>query len=226
MNLKIKSFVLIATVYLLASCSNSATTESDKKDSSTTHEHTDTTAHEHTTTENTTGNTGTDLMSVMNSMMDKMHSMQMTGDFDVDFANMMVEHHQGAIDMAQVELSQGKDEKMKSKAQEIISKQKDEQQKLRDMAKSMKPSDMKMGEGELEKSMSGMMSKMKSMQMSGNVDRDFATMMMQHHQDGIAMAKMEVANGMNSDLKKMAQKGISDQQKDISEFKSWLSNNK
>jgi len=45
-------------------------------------------------------------------------SRKASSDFDVDFANMMVEHHQGGIDIAQVEVSQGKDEKMKTKAQE------------------------------------------------------------------------------------------------------------
>jgi uncharacterized protein (DUF305 family) len=221
MNLKIKSLALIAAVYLFTSCNNSTTAESDRKES-TAHEHTDTTAHEHTTTGNTTGNTRTDLMSVMNSMMNKMHSMKMTGDFDLDWANMMIEHHQGGIDMAQVELSQGKDEKMKAKAQEIITKQKDEQQKLRDMVSSHKPSDMKHGEGELEKHMNDMMNTMQSMKMSGDVDKDFVTMMMHHHEHGIAMATMEVKNGMNDELKKMAQKSITDQEKDVKEFRQWL----
>ncbi len=40
------------------------------------------------------------LMASMNTMMDKMNSMKMCGDFDLDFANMMIAHHQGAIDMS------------------------------------------------------------------------------------------------------------------------------
>ncbi len=115
--------------------------------------------------------------------------MQMSGDFDVDFANMMIEHHQGAIDMSQVEVSQGSDEKIKSMAQKILKKQKEEQQMLRDFVKSYKPSGVKHGEGELQKSMSATMEKHKSMQMSGNVDKDFATMMVSHHEDGMAMQK-------------------------------------
>ena len=166
------------------------------------------------------------LMKPMNDMMTKMHAMQMTGDFDIDFANMMIEHHQSALDMAQVELSQGKDEKMKSKAQEIITKQQKEQQELRDFVQGYKASGMKHGEGEIQKSMSAMMNKMKSMQTSGNIDKDFAIMMVSHHQDGISMAKMELKNGMSDKLKQMAQKGIDDQQKDIKEFNTWLSQNK
>lgn len=214
----------LATAIFYTSCSNNTSTTSSSSgdtassQSSNAGKDTGTMTGDHSNMSNM--NMGGDLMSAMNSSMDKMHSMKMSGDFDMDWANMMVEHHQGAIDMAQVEVSRGKDDKLKAKAQEIITKQKDEQQKLKDMVKDMKPSDMKMGEGELEKSLSAMMDKMKSMKMSGDVDKDFATMMIHHHEEGIAMAKKEVANGMNTDLKKLAQKSISDQQKDISEFKS------
>ena len=173
-----------------------------------------------------TAMSGHDLSKLMDGMMGKMHAMQMTGDFDIDFANMMIEHHQGAINMSQVELSKGSDEKMKGMAQNIIDVQGKEQQMLREFLKSYKPSGMKHGEGDMQKSMAGMMESMKEMQMSGNVDKDFATMMISHHTDGVAMAKMQVKNGMSDKLKQIARKEITDQQKDISEFKSWLSANK
>ncbi len=211
-----------ATMFFVYACGNSsenATTNTDTSSATTT------AATEPATSTQDTAQSGNGLMKSMNDMMDKMHSMQMSGDFDVDFANMMVEHHQGALDMAQVEASQGKDETMKSKAQEILTKQKKEQQELKDFVQSYKPSGMKHGEGEMQKSMSKMMDKMKSMQMIGNVDKDFATMMSSHHEDGISMSKMELKNGMSDKLKQMAQKGITDQQKDIKEFKAWLSSN-
>ena len=212
-----------ASMFFLSACGNNSESSSTNTDTSTT---TNNSAQTETSTTQDTTQSGNDLMKPMNDMMAKMHSMQMTGDFDVDFANMMVEHHQGALDMAQIEASQGKDEKMKAKAQEILTKQKTEQQELRDFVQSYKPSGMKHGEGDMQKSMSAMMDKMKSMQMSGDVDKDFATMMVSHHQDGIDMAKMELKNGMSDKLKKMAQKSIDDQQKDIKEFQSWLSSNK
>src|SRR6266478_2737518 len=49
-----------------------------------------------------------------------------TGDADRDFARMMIPHHQGAIDMALVELRYGKDERLKRLAQEIIVSQQQE----------------------------------------------------------------------------------------------------
>jgi uncharacterized protein (DUF305 family) len=212
-----------AITFLASSCGNSSETTSTTADTSASANNS--TAKQATTTQDT-ATSGNGLMKPMNDMMAKMQSMQMTGDFDVDFANMMVEHHQSALDMAQVEVSQGKDETLKTKAQEILTKQKKEQQELKDFVSSYKPSGMKHGEGELQKGMSKMTNKMKSMQMTGDVDKDFATMMASHHEDGISMAKMELKNGMSDKLKQMAQKSIDDQQKDIKEFESWLSSHK
>jgi uncharacterized protein (DUF305 family) len=47
----------------------------------------------------------------------------MSGDPDVDFARMMIPHHQGAIDMARSQLEHGKDPKLRQMAQEIIGAQ-------------------------------------------------------------------------------------------------------
>ena len=44
----------------------------------------------------------------------------MTGNPDHDFAAMMIPHHQGAIDMAKVEVLYGKDPVLRRLAQEII----------------------------------------------------------------------------------------------------------
>jgi uncharacterized protein (DUF305 family) len=46
-----------------------------------------------------------------------------SGDIDRDFAQMMIPHHQGAIDMALVLLKHGRDEKLKRLAQSIIVEQ-------------------------------------------------------------------------------------------------------
>ena len=60
------------------------------------------------------------------SGMDSMQKMQMSGDTDKDFAMMMKIHHQGALDMAQMELAHGKSPAMKAMAKNIIAAQKKE----------------------------------------------------------------------------------------------------
>ena len=62
----------------------------------------------------------------MMKMMKDMESMKMSGDTDKDFAMMMKIHHQGAIDMAQAELKNGKDQKLHKMAKEIIEAQQKE----------------------------------------------------------------------------------------------------
>ena len=55
--------------------------------------------------------------------MKEMESMPMSGDADQDFAMMMKKHHQMALDMAEVELRNGKDGKMRQMAKNIIASQ-------------------------------------------------------------------------------------------------------
>ena len=72
------------------------------------------------------GSGGLDMRAMMNDMGGKMTSMPMSGDPDIDFAKMMRIHHQGAIDMANAELSNGKVPQMKKMAKAIIAAQKKE----------------------------------------------------------------------------------------------------
>lgn len=69
---------------------------------------------------------GMDMKAMMEDNSDKMTSMAMTGNPDVDFAVMMRMHHQGAIDLAQAELKNGKEPQMRKMAQSIIAAQKKE----------------------------------------------------------------------------------------------------
>lgn len=82
------------------------------------------------------------MKAMMKDNNDKMSSMAMTGNSDVDFAMMMRIHHQGAIDMAQAELRDGKDVQMRKMAKDIIAAQKKEIAQLdKFLAKSGHPVD-------------------------------------------------------------------------------------
>ena len=56
----------------------------------------------------------------------------------------------------------------------------------------------------MKESMKDGMDEMHNMQMTGDVDRGFAMMMKMHHQKGLEMAKMELANGKSPTMKAMA----------------------
>ena len=67
-----------------------------------------------------------DMHKSMMKGMKEMESMKSSGSIDNDFAMMMKMHHQSALDMANVELQQGKDPKLRSMAKGIITSQKKE----------------------------------------------------------------------------------------------------
>src|SRR5580658_6307713 len=58
--------------------------------------------------------------------------------------------------------------------------------------------------------------------MNGNVDHDFATMMMPHHQGAIEMAKAELIYGQDPVMRRLAQEIIVDQQSEIDAMQLWL----
>jgi uncharacterized protein (DUF305 family) len=75
-----------------------------------------------------------DFYARMDGVMARMHvamHVAPSGDPDRDFARMMVPHHQGAIDMALLELRFGKDERLRRLAQGIITEQGQEIQVMR-----------------------------------------------------------------------------------------------
>ncbi|MCY7327739.1 MAG: DUF305 domain-containing protein [Saprospiraceae bacterium] len=164
------------------------------------------------------------MMQTMDAMMQRANTMKMTGDFDIDFASMMIEHHQGAIDMSEVELQHGADTQMKGMAQQIITAQKAEIAKMRAFIQAH-PATAKQQPMAMQ-IMQMMHDQMKAMPMSGNVDQDFASMMKIHHQGAVTMAQEAVSKGHHADIKSMAQQMITDQQKEIAAFQTWLDKNR
>ena len=170
------------------------------------------------------------MMQSLNSTMGKMNEMKMTGDFDLDFVNMMIIHHQAAIDMSEVEIAKGADAQMKTMAQNIVTAQKAEIEQMHQFVKNYKNPEAKNMNGEIHhelgETMKAMMDNMNSMKMTGNTDRDFAILMKSHHESAVKMAEDELAHGNQYEVKRTAQKMITNQSKEITDFKTWLSSRK
>jgi len=90
------------------------------------------------------------------------------------------------------------------------------------------PAGHAMGHGsqQMQEQMMGGMRAMQSMQPTGDTDKDFAMMMRMHHQQGVDMAKVQVEHGKSPELKAMARKIITDQQKEIAQLDAWLGKHK
>ena len=162
------------------------------------------------------------MMQSMNSMKKNMNGITMTGDYDYDFANMMIEHHKGAIDMSAVELKYGNDPKMERVADGIVTVQKDEITVMDTFLKkhTIVKSDQTLG------TQDAIDEKMNEMSMSGNTDQDFASMMTIHHQIAVVMAEGEMFHGQSTVLKEMARQIIADQLREIAVLRKWSDNNK
>jgi uncharacterized protein (DUF305 family) len=75
----------------------------------------------------------------------------------------------------------------------------------------------------MKDSMERMDNGMKSGLMNGDVDHDFATMMMPHHQGAIDMAKAELLYGKDPVMRRLAEEIVVDQQSEIQAMQLWLS---
>lgn len=94
---------------------------------------------------------------------------------------------------------------------------------------SMPQGHMQKGAGvsdDMKQSMMTNMDSMQKMQMSGDTDKDFAVMMKMHHQQGVEMAKMELAHGKSPVMKAMARQIIAAQKKEIAQLEQWLAKQK
>jgi hypothetical protein len=63
---------------------------------------------------------------------------------------------------------------------------------------------------------------MTSVRHSGDADRDFVASMIPHHQGAIDMATIELQFGKDDDTRRMAERIIEAQQKEIAEMNAWL----
>jgi len=79
----------------------------------------------------------------MEKMKVGMMSIKPSGNNDVDFAKLMLPHHQAAIDMARTELEYGTNPQMRRLAQEIVTDQQSETELMRLWLKQHEPNSQK-----------------------------------------------------------------------------------
>lgn len=167
--------------------------------------------------------------------MTKMHEEMMVGmaynDPDAAFAQGMLGHHIGAVDMAEIELKYGTDEEMRKLAQEIINAQQSEiatmKAWLADHPDNAKPSaDTKAMQQAYAEGMDAMHEKMMAGIADPAPDMAFARGMLPHHIGAVDMAKVQLKYGKNPEMRKLAQEIIDAQQPEIEQMQSWITAHK
>lgn len=160
----------------------------------------------------------------MDTLMMHMDTVQQTKNVEVDFLQMMIPHHQGAVQMALYEVAHGTDKEMIQLAKSIIAEQHIEIQMMNALlpvARSEKQQGRDISD-RWNVSMQEMMKNMPPENELTNIDTAFAKVMLPHHQAGIDMAKVMLQYGNNKAVKRMAEMIISSQQVEIEQMKQFI----
>lgn len=157
---------------------------------------------------------GMKLMTPMHETFSLLEEVKFTGDADSDFAKLMITHHKGGIAMLDEVITSGTNQEIIDLAKQMKESQEGEIKELEkfvsdgtqvhpgieqgmlsdnDFVKEMK-SHLENAKDEMSRNMS----------LTGNIDKDFATLMSMHHDHGIDMINTELRYGKNAELKQLA----------------------
>lgn len=176
-------------------------------------------------------NTGTNHINAYMAIMDTMHTNMATGikakNADVSFVKGMIPHHQGAIEMANVQLQYGKDTQMKALAQKIIDAQQSEIKFMQDwLAANESKQPAAANAEQITKAYEAKNATNHDAMMQGMMEADpdiaFVKSMIPHHQGAIDMTVVEKQYGKNPEILKLAQQINTAQTPEIQQMQDWL----
>jgi uncharacterized protein (DUF305 family) len=181
---------------------------------------TDDTSSSHSNHNNNTSATNP-MQAEMDKMMTGMMALQLSGDPDHDFAQLMKAHHQAAVDMANLQLQKGKDSITRAFAQAVIQDQSKEISEFDRFLQQAKPANT---DQQLSDSMMQAMHQyMEPHQpLKNDIDHDFLALMIPHHQSAVVMTEIYLQKGKDKRLRQLGNTIIKNQKKEIEQMKSWL----
>jgi uncharacterized protein (DUF305 family) len=173
-----------------------------------------------------------------------MGGMMQTGEFDLMFIDMMIQHHEGAVAMAQVAVERAEHPELARLAQTIIDDQQAEIDRLRGWRDAWYPGaaelswDEMMGGwrqmmagmpgmpamGPMAAGMMGMMDPQAAaaaLQGAAPFDLAFVDAMIPHHLGALMMAEMAVQRATHPELVAMAQAMFDTQTAEIAQMRAW-----
>ncbi len=162
----------------------------------------------------------------LNSETYKMYA-ELTGEsYDRTFIANMIEHHKGAVDMAEVAKTNASRQEIKDMADDIINAQTTE---ISNMEKWQKDWGYPASSGEamMDHSAMGMMVEMDTMteslrNLKGDAfDEMFVEQMILHHQSALDMATPGQSNALHQEVKQLTLAIVNAQSKEIAQMKQW-----
>lgn len=154
---------------------------------------------------------------------------QTRNDADVMFAQMMIVHHQGAIEMADLAVEQAESEEVRSLAEGISAAQGPEIEKMTSWLEAWGEETAPMGGMDMgmNMDMNGMSQEEAMADLEGrsgaDFDRQFLELMIAHHKGAVEMAQTELQDGQNPEALELADQIVADQEAEIAEMEQLLS---
>jgi uncharacterized protein (DUF305 family) len=145
---------------------------------------------------------------------------------DRHFIEMMIPHHQGAIDMANLALSRAKHAEIKRLAETIKRDQTREIQQMRTWYKQWYgtevPATSMGGMGMMGMSRHrDMMGDLTALRNASDFDAEFIRQMIPHHEMALRMSRMVINHGNRRELRNLADSIIRSQTSEINQMQQW-----
>ena len=144
----------------------------------------------------------------------------MSGDYDQNFIDGMVPHHQAAVDMAKVAQKMGEHPEIKQLANDIVTSQDGEIAKMKAWRKTWYGSDQ-IAPGMGGQTMGGMDTDLGKLAAASPFDKAFIDAMLPHHQSAIQMATEAKTKATHAEIKQLATEIVAAQQREIDQMKAW-----
>jgi uncharacterized protein (DUF305 family) len=165
-------------------------------------------------------------MELIKGTTEKIKNIKITGDIDIDFAHTMIIHHQSGIGFSEAEIENSTNVQIKKIAQGIITAQKKEIEKMTNFLTGYMLTNGKVkiaeSKGKLSEIMIGMVTAINKMKMTWIADKDFAVIMIHHHESAVEMAREELLHGKEKMLRQVAAKMIDNKSKEMRMLKLWV----
>jgi len=192
------------------------------------------------------------MMAALHTMADHSQNLHSNGNLDLYFAQLMRENHRAAVSMSFLELKQGQDPELRRVAQDIHrvhqqlilgldsaiqrigaqppafpehTTQSHELEKLLEAATAgLHPAAHRiMAQAEGDKTPSdGYFERTAEDAGTGSTDRDYAALLIPHHQNSLRLAQAELEFGRDEGMQKTAYFVLRDQQREIDQVQAWM----
>lgn len=140
---------------------------------------------------------------------------------DRAFAAGMVPHHEGAVDMARIAKGEARHRELRSLADAIIASQTAEIRTLRREDRQLGEEGVRKGDLGLGRHAMGMDHDVHELRSTKQFDRAFIDMMVPHHEGAIRMSRIELKQGEDAELRRLAREIIAAQEREIREMREW-----